>query len=104
MKLWPYKLSVHYVFCNSGHMFVWPENMMTRGSDEITSCLLSFVQNCHSHGKNIFIYTDNCAGQNRNLTMTALFMAPVSNGLCEIITQIILPPAQHVFRVIQFRC
>ena len=42
-QLWVYNLGIHNVGNGNGYMCMWSENIASRGSDEIASCLLSYI-------------------------------------------------------------
>ena len=51
-------------------MFVWDEVTAARGSDEIASCIMKWLNVREAEGANfevLRIFCDNCAGQNKNL-------------------------------------
>lgn len=91
-KLWTYNLSIHNCSDGNGHMFVWPEFIAKRGADEVASCVLSYIQTCQKRGKNLYMFTDNCSGQNKNLTMISLMIALIENNMYESVTHIMPPP------------
>lgn len=58
-------------------MYVWSEDIASRGSQEVSSCLLHFLKNVlPSSVKEITLYSDSCGGQNRNIKV-ALFLSYV---------------------------
>lgn len=63
----------------SAFMYVWSENVASRGGQEIGSCLLRhFREHLAPSVKRIILYSDSCGGQNRNIKMSML----LSNYLC----------------------
>lgn len=51
------------------------ENIAKRGSDEIGSVQLKFIENYKGHGKDeLIIFTDNCGGQNKNWSIVSLWL------------------------------
>lgn len=60
---------------NNGYCFFWNEINGKRGSCEIGSCLLNFVNNhVPPHVNHITIFSDTCGGQNRNVQIMALYL------------------------------
>jgi len=57
-----------------GYMLMWDEATETRGSDEIVSCILKFVEMLHKKCNHLVIYSDNCPGQNKNWNIYALWL------------------------------
>ena len=69
-KLWIYNFCIYDVTKGKGSMFVWDEATGGRGSEEIASCLLKWVEKRQQQGEEfdvLRIYCDNCAGQNKNI-------------------------------------
>lgn len=65
--------------------------MAGRGSNEISSCILKFLNSGVVPQKRLVLWTDNCAGQNKNKVTIFLFIFLVAHGLFENI--------QHKFLV-----
>ena len=51
-----------------------PETVAGRGSDKIASCLLKYIKLANVKTKKLVIYSNNCAGQNKNYRMIALYI------------------------------
>ena len=43
-QLWTYNLGIHNCGAETGHMHVWHEGVASRGSQEIASCILKFIE------------------------------------------------------------
>ena len=66
-KLWTYNLCIHNLVTKKSTMYLWDEVTAKRGSCEIMSCLQHYVDNNHEENQTkLFLYSDNCAGQNKN--------------------------------------
>lgn len=51
-------------------MYVWSENVASRGSQEIGSCLVKHLnEHLPKETKNLLLYSDSCGGQNRNIKL-----------------------------------
>lgn len=62
-----YNFKVYNALNKSGHCYVWHLSIAKRGSIEIGSCLLKFINIEGQRGiKYISFYSDGCAGQNKN--------------------------------------
>ena len=60
---------------NDGHCYVWNETIGHKGSNEIGSCVLDFIAKATLSGvKALNLYSDNCAGQNRNRFVYAMYL------------------------------
>lgn len=54
-------------------MYVWPESMASRGSQEVASCLLKHFMNfVPKDTQKIVLRSDACGGQNRNIKMSLM--------------------------------
>lgn len=59
--------------------YFWHEGDGQRGTNEIGSCLLIYLEKIAANYKNVEItfYSDNCCGQNKNRYIIALFLYAV---------------------------
>ena len=66
-KLLCNNLSVYNLGKRDGFCYTWDETIAHRGSEEVGSCLVHFLNNVASHTvTEVAIWADKCAGQNRN--------------------------------------
>lgn len=97
-QLRTYNFGIH--ICNSDNaiMCVWPESVASRGSDEIASCLLKAVPLIEEGAgkRKLIVYSDSCVGQNKNFTITGLWMYTIDCGWFEEIEHTFLVPG-HTF-------
>lgn len=84
-KVWTYNVGIHDCGRDLGYMFLWDESIAARGSDEIGSCLLKYVRSMNIQSKKLIIFSDNCAGQNKNYNLVALYNYMISTGMFEVI-------------------
>lgn len=77
-KLWTYNLCIHDNGNNKSFMYVWPETIAGRGSNEIASCLLHFFKTNTIEAKKLVAFSDNCSGQNKNFTILCLWQYLIS--------------------------
>lgn len=92
-KLWTYNLGVHNVKTHKGCMFVWTENIAKRGSSEIASCLDYYIQhNIEPNIKKLVIFSDNCAGQNKNRNIVLSCLRNIHSGRFDFIKHYFLIP------------
>ena len=62
-----YNLTVYSLGTRRGFSYLWNECVANRGSSEIGSCILKFLETISADGvKSVTLYSDNCGGQNRN--------------------------------------
>ena len=60
-------------------MHMWSENEGSRGSQEIGSCVLTFLKEHTVQSKRLIAYSDSCGGQNRNINVVCLWQHIVSS-------------------------
>ncbi|KAJ8890505.1 hypothetical protein PR048_010014 [Dryococelus australis] len=68
--------TIYYLGRNIEHCYVWHEGAGRRGLNEVASCLLQFLQ-IYRVGDYVCFYSDNCAGQNKNKFIVALYLYAV---------------------------
>jgi len=58
-----------------GHCYLWHEGIGRKGSSEISSALLDYIQMLVQKGHtDLRFYSDNCAGQNKNRFLFAMYL------------------------------
>ena len=74
-KMWTYNFGIHDYKSKQAHMFVWDETTANRGAAEIASCLYKFVTTfVPSNIKKLYIFSDNCPGQNKNKIIILFYL------------------------------
>lgn len=62
-------------FCYTAHqanfLYLWDETNGKKGSNEIGSCLLKYLEGLPSHVRHVTSFSDTCGGQNRNRNTSA---------------------------------
>jgi len=53
---------------------MWHEGVAGRGSDEIASCMLDYIESLPAHSEHVYMFSDTCGGQNRNIQMYAALL------------------------------
>ena len=93
-KLWIYNFAIHDLKKNVSQFFVWDEVNGGRGSAEIVSCLLKWidVEMAKSEFKVLKIVSDNCGGQNKNLNIVLFYMREVHSERLEEVQHYFLVP------------
>jgi len=61
-------------------MFLWPETVAGRGSNEIGSCLLKCFELADMAAKTLVVFSDNCSGQNKNYNIMSLWLYLIDIG------------------------
>ena len=72
-QLMVYNLGIHDCNTEIGHMHVWHEGVASRGSQEISSCITTFLKAVGSSEcpeTELVMWSDSCGGQNRNIKMS----------------------------------
>lgn len=74
LKLSTYNFTVYNLANGDGFCYMWYESIGRRGSTEVGSCLLRFINHNIHQGVNQFsFYSDNCSGQNRNKFLFTMY-------------------------------
>nr|CAH7751800.1 unnamed protein product [Callosobruchus chinensis] len=61
-----YNLGIHLSDSNRAFMCMWHEGVSGRGGNEIASTLLKILNSGITEKKHLLLWSDNCAGQNKN--------------------------------------
>nr|CAH7743976.1 unnamed protein product [Callosobruchus chinensis] len=74
LKLCTYNFTVFNLASKEADCYMWHECIAKRGSSEIGSCLLLFIEQHIAKGvKEFMLFSDNCPGQNRNKFLFSLY-------------------------------
>ena len=79
-QIWVYVFGVHNCGKNSASMYTWPEMIAGRGSDEVISCLNHYFETLPSEVTTLYLYSDGCGGQNKNLNVMHFLFSLVRVG------------------------
>lgn len=72
-QLWTYNLCIYDEIQKIAYMYIWSENVASRGGQEIGSCVLKHLrENVPPEASKVILYSDSCGGQNRNIKLTLL--------------------------------
>lgn len=85
--MWTYNFGVHNLKeTTPATLYVWNESIAKRGSSEIGSCLLHYINTyVPASTTQLVIFSDNCGGQNKNLNLSLLMLRFVQSGrFCSI--------------------
>lgn len=72
---------------NNAFCYAWSEVNGKGGSCEVGSCVLKYIEQLPEHVKELSIFSDTCAGQNRNANIVALFLNLVQTSNLQIVDQ-----------------
>lgn len=78
-QMWTYNLGVHDCSSGKGFMFMWPESVASRGSQEVCSCVFKYLRMRESETSHLMVYSDACGGQNRNINVACMWMHIVAS-------------------------
>lgn len=98
-KLWLYNFCIYDLNEQKANMFVWDETIAHRGSDEIGSCISKWLDMMKNRGatfRNLRIYADNCAGQNKNIHIVLLALRIIHSRALDRIEIVFMVPG-HSF-------
>lgn len=89
-QMWFYNFGVHTITSSGdkSYFLTWTEDIATKGSLEIGSCLHTFIQILNGENKNIqhlIIWSDSCSGQNKNFNIICLYQYLIYKGYVKII-------------------
>lgn len=70
-QLWTYCFGIHNLATQEAVMYIWNESIASRGSQEIGSCLMYYINN-FVDTENLIMYSDQCGGQNRNIKLSLM--------------------------------
>lgn len=72
-QLWTYNLCIYDEVKKKGYMYMWSENIASRGGQEIGSCFVKHLENhLPTNTKKVIGYSDSCGGQNRNIKLSLM--------------------------------
>ena len=94
-QVWLYIFGIHDCGSNRGTMYCWPESIARKGSNEVVSCLDSYL-NTLNGVERLNLFSDSCDGQNKNLTMIQYLYSLVRNGRYQSIRHV-FPIRGHSF-------
>ena len=91
--MWTYNFGIHDLKNNKAHFYVWNETIAKRGSSDIGSCLMHFIEHhIPSSFRKLVLFSDNCCGQNKNLNLCLLFLRFIHSGRFDYIKHFFLVP------------
>ncbi|KAJ8721081.1 hypothetical protein PYW08_006846 [Mythimna loreyi] len=76
-KLWTLNLTIYDATSNVASNVIWSENIGGRGGNEVASCLIRWAEENRAKLGNVeelLFWSDNCAGQNRNLMIVMAYI------------------------------
>ncbi|XP_023211752.1 uncharacterized protein LOC111614620 [Centruroides sculpturatus] len=78
-KLSCYNFTIYDISNSKGHCYFWHEGLAKRGSNEIGTCLYKFITSLPNTVNEVVLFSDNCAGQNKNKFIASLLLYCVNN-------------------------
>ena len=92
-KLWTYNFGVHNIKTGRSVMYLWNEADGKRGSAEITSCVMHYINNSVDINiKTLKMFSDNCGGQNKNINMVLTCLRKIHEGRFDKIEHFFMVP------------
>ena len=79
-QLWVYNLGVHDCATEGGYMHMWDESTASCGSQEVSSCIFTYLRGNRTPATQLIAYSDSCGGQNRNINMVCFWMYVVASS------------------------
>lgn len=96
---WTYNLTVHDCGTKEATHYIWHEAVGERGANEIASCLYKHLKDHLPNTiKTIILYSDTCAGQNKNSIVAAMFtyLMQKKTTLKEVHHKFLIPGHTHL--------
>ena len=76
-----YYFTIYDVTTRKCNGYLWHEGLAKRGSNEIASCLHSFLKECdQKEKKRVHLFCDSCSGQNRNTIVPSMVLHFLSHS------------------------
>lgn len=70
IQLWVYNFCIHVGSTGKSFFYVYDETIAAKGQNDVASLLLHFLNNhLRPEVRDIYIFTDNCASQNKNYVL-----------------------------------
>ncbi|GFQ88589.1 uncharacterized protein TNCT_73131 [Trichonephila clavata] len=80
-----FNLFIHNGDTNTSFMCLWHEGMAGRGGNEVASCLLQVIPSNLTPKRNLTVWCDNCADQNKNRTVLMIMFYAVAKNILDCI-------------------
>lgn len=69
-QLWVYEFCIHNLKSGEAYFYSYHEGLAKKGPNEVCTCLLHCImENLSSDVKQLYLFADNCPGQNKNHTV-----------------------------------
>ncbi|KAK4323231.1 hypothetical protein Pmani_006062 [Petrolisthes manimaculis] len=93
-KIWTYNFGIHDLTGAARPLlYVWNEAVAKRGSCEIASCLVHYIENFIPRTVNkLVIFSDNCGGQNKNINVCLQLLRLVHSQRFDLIKHYFMMP------------
>ncbi|KAJ8879170.1 hypothetical protein PR048_019776 [Dryococelus australis] len=95
-QLWTYNCGIHNLVTSKVNMFMWDESTAKRGSQEVGSCLVKYINSLGDEIKHFIAYTDCYTGQNLNVNIVKFWMYIAEGTNTETVHHKFLEPG-HTF-------
>ncbi|GFQ78871.1 uncharacterized protein TNCT_122361 [Trichonephila clavata] len=80
-----FNLFIHNEDTSTSFMCLWHEGMAGRGGNEVASCLLKVITSNLTPKRNLTVWCDNCAGQNKNRIVLMIMIYAVAKNILDCI-------------------
>lgn len=79
IQLWVYNFCIHVGSTGKSFFYVYDETMAAKGQNDVASILLHFLsKQIHPEVTDLYIFSDNCASQNKNYVLTQFLYSLVA--------------------------
>ncbi|GFQ76594.1 uncharacterized protein TNCT_363081 [Trichonephila clavata] len=80
-----FNLCIHNGDTSTSFMCLWHEGMAGRGGNEVASCLLKVITSNLTPKRNLTVWCDNCAGQNKNRMVLMIMIYAVAKNILVVL-------------------
>ncbi|GFQ96550.1 uncharacterized protein TNCT_737081 [Trichonephila clavata] len=80
-----FNLCIHNEDTSTSFMCLWHEGMADLGGNEVSSCLLKVITSNLTPKRNLTVWWDNCAGQNKNRMVLIIMIYAVAKNILDCI-------------------
>lgn len=85
-QLWLHNFCVKNMKTGESVMFMYSENFARKGPNDTVACLLNYFEGLDSKIRNVILFLDNCAAQNKNKFLWVVLQSLVRSGRFDRIT------------------
>lgn len=102
IQMWVYNFYIHVASTGKSYFFLYDETIAGKGQNEVISLLNYFFANIiRPEVTELYMFSDNCASQNKNLVMTQYLFTRVEMGKFNLIYHRFPEPGPVIYHAIE---